>query len=218
MKKSVYLLTYQDARDETIVFYVGCTNHAARRRAEHRRNSLDQQHPEYNTYKYQWIRQLDQHHTEFQLEVIAQDVVEDRNSEYEYVLKFARYNQLLGRGFYEDMPLTNMRAGDFLSEMMRDSSVTTATEIGAWRQSRAKGSRVTAYDRAQQGSAQGQQQRRNVANAMIEITEQKRIDNVLAELKRQQQQHRQQQELTLIRQQQQAEWIRTGKILNAKEK
>jgi predicted GIY-YIG superfamily endonuclease len=213
MKKSVYALVYEDANDDTIVFYIGCTNDVARRSAEHRRNSLNETHTEYNTYKYQWIRQLDQHDCAFRLEVIAEDVQDDENTEYEYVLKFARYNESQGYGFYEGMPLTNMRAGDFLSEMMRDRTVNTAAEIGVWRRRRTESQRVTAYERESQDISQGRDQRRNVANSMVIITQQKRTEEVLKQLAAQQRRQRREQAVAQARAEQRAAWEQTGKIL-----
>jgi len=213
MKKSVYALVYEDANDDTIVFYIGCTNDVTRRSAEHRRNSLNETHTEYNTYKYQWIRQLDQHDCAFRLEVIAEDVQDDENTEYEYVLKFARYNESQGYGFYEGMPLTNMRAGDFLSEMMRDRTVNTAAEIGAWRARRSAAQRVTAYERESQDISQGRDQRRNVANSMVIITQQKRTEEVLKQLAAQQRRQRREQAVAQARAEQRAAWEQTGKIL-----
>ena len=218
MKKSVYALVYEDANDDTIVFYIGCTNDPDRRQAEHRRNSLNETHTEYNTYKYQWIRQLDQHDCAFRLEVIATDVQDDENTEYEYVLKFARYNESQGSGFYEGMPLTNMRAGDFLSEMMRDRTVNTASEIQQWRQRLAQSQRAVSYERESRDIAQGRTERRTVANSMVIITQQKKLEDTLKHLAAQQRQSRREQELAELRQRQRAEWERTGQLLNPRGK
>jgi hypothetical protein len=63
-------------------------------------------------------------------------VEDDEDSEYSWVLRVARNNQHDGITFYNDLPLTNMRRGDLLEEMLADRSLNTAQQIKEWRQVR----------------------------------------------------------------------------------
>lgn len=128
--KSVYVL--QIAVDNPIVFYVGCTNDINRRAREHELNSHNPEHPEYYTYKYQTIRDIEAAGLtwEMQVEVLSAEIDED--SEYWWVLTKARENQAKNIKFIDDLPLTNMKAGDFLHEMLQDKSVYTKQDVKAF--------------------------------------------------------------------------------------
>jgi hypothetical protein len=217
MKKTVYALIADSINDDPIIFYVGCTNDLARRSAEHRRNAFNTEHAEYNTNKYKFIRDLINQNSDFRLAPIAEDVNDDENTEYEYVLMIARHNESHGHKFY-NMPLTNMRRGDFLSEMMRDKTVNTAAEIKTWRAGYTERKRKINYESDQTNVLQGRDHRRNVANSMVMITQQKRTEDVLAELQAKQRRENRERKLAELRQQQRADWEQTGQLLNSKER
>ena len=134
--KSVYHL-YFSTGDEKITFYIGWTDDARRRSREHRNNAVNATHSEYLTYKYQWIRGLNEAGIEHGLEVLVNAVdIRDDNDEYETILKYARANQDRGIKFYDDLPLTNMKAGDILGELLPRRDVVTATQVKAFRDER----------------------------------------------------------------------------------
>lgn len=127
MAHSLYTLSFGSGED-TAVFYVGCTNDVKRREAEHRNNPFNENHNEYNTFKYQFIRKLREVGMDFAFTALHQ-IEEDADSEYEWVLQFARANQAAGRTFIDGHPLTNMKAGDFLSEILNRPEVRTRSDI-----------------------------------------------------------------------------------------
>lgn len=134
--KSVYHLYFLTG-DEKITFYIGWTDDARRRSREHRNNAVNASHSEYLTYKYQWIRGLNEAGIEHGLEVLVNAVdIRDDNDEYETILKYARANQDRGIKFYDDLPLTNMKAGDILGELLPRRDVVTATQVKAFREQR----------------------------------------------------------------------------------
>ena len=112
--------------DEEIVYYIGHTNNVERRRNEHHTNPFNPNHAEYNTDKYKWSRQLKE---------IGQES------------RLARMNRLKGITFYENMPLANMKAGDFLHEILNRPDIGTRQEIKAFRVAKEE-ARRQAYDRA----------------------------------------------------------------------
>ena len=148
MAHSLYTLSFGSGED-TAVFYVGCTNDVRRREAEHRNNPFNENHNEYNTFKYQFIRQLREVGMNFVFTALHQ-IEEDADSEYEWVLQFARANQAAGRTFIDGHPLTNMKAGDFLSEILNRPEVRTRSDIAQYRTARAN--RVSSLERGESPS------------------------------------------------------------------
>ena len=132
-KQFLYTLVF-DAAPKPVVFYVGRTNDPKRREAEHRRGVADTTTTE---YKYQFARQLEQCEVEWDF-VVINEILDDQDSEYEWVLKFARDNQRRGIEFIDGYPLCNMRAGDLLEELIGDTKVNSAVEIKQWRERRAQ--------------------------------------------------------------------------------
>lgn len=131
---TLYVLAFE-ADDEPIVFYVGHTNDIERRRQEHLNNPLNPNHAEYNTYKYQWARSLLEMGIEYKL-IPLHKIETDDDTEYEWILKFARRNADAGISFYDGYPLTNMKAGDFLTEIINRKDITTASDITKYRTQR----------------------------------------------------------------------------------
>ena len=131
--------------DEPVIFYVGHTNNVERRRSEHRNNPFNPNHAEYMTHKYQWCRALRDMGMDYDLVVIVDDIGTDEDSEYAWIIKIARDNEDKGRTFYDDLPLTNMKAGDFLSEILADRSISTASDIKDYRQRRIEDSKPTGF-------------------------------------------------------------------------
>jgi hypothetical protein len=131
---TLYTLAFL-ADNHPVVFYVGHTNDIERRRREHFKNPLNAEHPEYNTYKYRWCRDLLAADVEYTLTPIQEIETED-DSEYEWILKFARDNEQRGISFYDGYPLTNMKAGDFLEDLIKNTNVVTALQIRHWRAER----------------------------------------------------------------------------------
>lgn len=117
------------ADNQEIIFYVGHTNDLERRREEHLTNAFNPRHAEYLTEKYHWCRSLREQGLEYDLKPLALFVKDDDNSEYEWILRQARENIDLGITFYNSMPLCNMKAGDFLDEMLADRAIKTAKDI-----------------------------------------------------------------------------------------
>jgi len=148
MAHSLYILSFGHGED-TAVFYVGCTNDVKRREAEHRNNPFNENHNEYNTFKYQFIRQLKEIGLDFTFTTLH-EIEEDADSEYEWVLQFARANQAAGRTFIDGHPLTNMKAGDFLSEILNRPEVRTRSDIQTYREARAN--RVSSLERGESPS------------------------------------------------------------------
>jgi len=160
--KSIYALVF-DTDTGPVVFYVGCTNDIERRRAEHKRNFSDVRHVEYNTHKYRWCRALLDLDIPTRLEVLVDSAEIDEDSEYEWVLKFARHNESQAITFYDNLPLTNMRAGDFLEEMLRDKTVNTRDDIRVFRERKAaeRAAKTVQYTRETEVAA-GKELRRSV--------------------------------------------------------
>jgi len=131
---TLYVLAFE-ADDEPIVFYVGHTNDVERRRSEHMNNPLNPNHSEYTTYKYQWARSLIEMGIEYKL-IPLHKIETDDDTEYEWILKFARRNADANIAFYDGYPLTNMKAGDFLTEIIDKRDITTAEQITRYRTQR----------------------------------------------------------------------------------
>jgi len=131
---TVYTLAYMDS-GEPIVFYVGHTNNIERRRREHAVNPLNPEHAEYDTYKYRFCRGLLEAGIEYALTPIV-EIETQLDSEYEWILKFARDNEQRGIRFFDGYPLTNMKAGDFLEDLIKETDITTADQIRHWRAER----------------------------------------------------------------------------------
>lgn len=128
---SIYTLSFLNPPDdEPVVFYVGRTNDPTRRIGEHRSKSL---HLDDQTYKYQIIRKLDENNIPWELTVIAENINDEAESEYEYVLLFARHNYQMDITFINGYPLANMKAGDILTEIIDDPSIVTNTDIKRYR-------------------------------------------------------------------------------------
>lgn len=176
MKKSVYGLMYDDPTHGLVVFYVGCTNDVVRRTQEHMRNPFNPKHSEYDTMKYQFCRDLAELDLTYRLEVISdQEEVDDEADEYSWILQFARHNEDHDIAFYEGMPLTNMKAGDFLDEMLRDRTVKTAGEIRQFVKHKRE-QRVSSYQRANHNtSVFNAEGRRVLAQAQAKQQEHNRL-------------------------------------------
>ena len=130
-KHYLYTLVF-DAEPEPVVFYVGHTNDPDRRAAEHRRAAADLKNTE---YKYRWCRELTAVGIGWDFVVVG-EIDDDEDSEYEWILKFARDNRSKNISFYDDLPLTNMKAGDFYHEILHRTDIKTRDEIRAYRLAR----------------------------------------------------------------------------------
>jgi predicted GIY-YIG superfamily endonuclease len=146
MKHSLYTLSF-DAPEGTIVFYVGCTNNPTRREREHKTNPFNENHAEYQTYKYQFCRKLALKENAYKLDVIIDDIGTDEDSEYEWVLNFARHNTAQGFEFINGYPLTNMKAGDFLSEIINRPEIRSAADIKKYKSDRIAAANAISYNR-----------------------------------------------------------------------
>lgn len=134
MKHSVYTLSFMiEGRAEPVVFYVGHTNNPERREREHMTNPFNTEHGEYDTMKYRWCRSLRELNIDYGFAVVTDILLGDEDSEYAWILRFAHDNQAKGITFYDGLPLTNMRAGDFLSEMLAEN-VRTVNEVKQFRE------------------------------------------------------------------------------------
>jgi hypothetical protein len=128
---SIYTLSFLNPPDdEPVVFYVGRSSDPERRLSEHKSKSKDVTEI---TYKYQIIRKLAEHKIDWEMTVIAESISDESESEYEYVLLFARHNQNKGVTFINGHPLANMRNGDILTEIIDDPSIVTNTDIKRYR-------------------------------------------------------------------------------------
>jgi len=139
----LYALTF-DASPRPVVFYVGHTNNPKRRETEHRASAKDLSNTE---YKYQWCRQLEAVDVAWDFVVIG-EIEDDEDAEYEWVLKFARDNHSKGITFIDDLPLTNMKAGDFLAEILDRTDIRTKQDIKQYRKEREQARKVN-YEREQ---------------------------------------------------------------------
>ena len=165
--KTVYTLAFQVEREDPMIFYVGTTNNFKRRQQEHRTNSINPQHSEYDTYKYQWIRSLEQLGIPYTMTQIVDVAETDEDSEYEWILRIARDNESKNIAFYENLPLTNMKAGDFLTEMLADRTVSTASDVARFRQERAEREITYARDPREQPELQTENARRIIGDLRL---------------------------------------------------
>lgn len=132
---TLYTLFFEAEPGTPVVFYVGHTNDVDRRWTEHITNAFNPRHSEYDTYKYRWIRSLRDVGIECQMDVLH-DIATDDDTEYEWILKFARANERLGIEFYDGYPLTNMKAGDLLEELLDKEYVQTKQDITKYREAK----------------------------------------------------------------------------------
>jgi hypothetical protein len=153
MTEYLYTLVF-DADPKPVIFYVGRTNDPKRRVSEHKLAVKNLEHTE---YKYSWARQLEEVGVSWDLVTIC-EIDDDEDSEYEWVLRFARDNQERGISFLDDLPLTNMKRGDFLSEMISIKSIQTAQDIREYRNAQAV--RAISYQRDGGGTGEHTEQGR----------------------------------------------------------
>ena len=153
MKQYLYTLVF-DADPKPVIFYVGRSNDPKRRFKEHKLAVKNLDHTE---YKYQWARQLEEVGVSWDLVTIC-EIDDDEDSEYEWVIRFARDNQERGISFLDDLPLTNMKQGDFLSEMISIPSIQTAKDIREYRNAQAI--RAISYERDGGGTGEHTEQGR----------------------------------------------------------
>jgi predicted GIY-YIG superfamily endonuclease len=132
-KTTLYTLVFE--ADEPVVFYVGHTNNTDRRWREHITNAFNENHAEYDTYKYRWIRGMKEVGIECSM-VVLHEIEDDDDTEYEWILKFARANERKDIKFYDGYPLTNMKAGDLLEEIIDLLYVNTKQDIGTYRKAK----------------------------------------------------------------------------------
>ena len=129
MQKAVYALYFEYDGDK-VPFYVGCSNNIDRREKEHKRNAYLK--AEYNTNKYRFIRELDATETTWWLEILTEEFdVDEKTDEYSWILQLAEDNRVAGLGdAFWGYPLTNMKAGDFVSEMLADKEYNDYSPAG----------------------------------------------------------------------------------------
>jgi len=212
--KSVYGLVFETADQGLVVFYVGCTNDIVRRASEHKRNANDAKNPEYSTHKYKLIRELAAVGIDFRLEVLTPaEEINDRCDEYSWVLKFADHNRKNGIEFYDSLPLTNMKAGDFLEEMLRDPAVRTPNEIRAWRKAKADSIRSVRYNRNSFGvSTRNQLVRKEIIDSMKVETVVARTEDVIKQLEKDKRNRQRNETIADIWEQRRKHWEETGEM------
>ena len=152
MTHAVYGLAFV-IEDEPIIFYVGHTNDVERRTREHANNPFNPNHSEYNTMKYRWCRQLFESRISYDLFVIREDPEEDEDSEYAVILDVARDNQERGITFFDGLPLTNMKAADFIGEML-DAGVQGQQGVKIFKKIREVGKIAITYSRKDIGTGE----------------------------------------------------------------
>ncbi len=113
-----------------MIFYVGKTNNPDRRLKEHQYLSTK---PDELTNKYVFIRQLDQVEIPWYMTIISEDINIDEDSEFEWILLFARHNIKNKISFLDGSPLTNLKNGDMLSEMVDNPTIVTSQDIKNYR-------------------------------------------------------------------------------------
>lgn len=172
-KHFLYVLAV-DADPEPIVFYVGHTNNPKRREIEHRSCAKD---PANTEYKYRCCRALTEEGLNWNFIVIG-EIEDDEDSEYEQILKFARKNKELGITFFDDLPLTNMKAGDLLGEMLTND-VRTRDEIKVYRQIYETSKKAITYERVKP-TAKAQA----IIDKTLEQAQQSQLENAKKELEK----------------------------------
>lgn len=132
MSHYIYGLCF-DLDGDTTFFYIGHTNDVQRRWLEHNRDAFNEDSSSFETSKYRFIRELDRRDIKFQMIVLEEITSYDQDGEYEWILKFARENQEQGLNFF-GYPLTNMKAGDFTSEILDRKHIVSRTDIKSYRE------------------------------------------------------------------------------------
>lgn len=154
---SIYVLICE-VNGQKIPFYVGRSHNIKQRARQHARAAMDTTHKEYNTYKYQLIRELEHHGDRWWLEELYKpEEVTDKTDEYCAILEAARVNTENGYGrVFWGNPLTNMKAGDFLSEMLADKNlhVYNRDTVNDWIQRR--NAETVTYERENQAPMRNQ--------------------------------------------------------------
>jgi hypothetical protein len=169
MTHAVYGLAFV-IEDEPIIFYVGHTNDVERRTREHANNPFNPNHGEYNTMKYRWCRQLRESQMSYDLFVIREDPEEDEDSEYAVILDVARDNQEREITFFDGLPLTNMKAGDFISEML-DAGVQGKQGVEIFKKIREVTKIAVTYQREDTGTGEFTEQGQKHINEAHQIAE-----------------------------------------------
>lgn len=126
----IYTLSFLNAEGEPIVFYVGRTGDSVSRLKKHQYLASKEDDM---TDKYRFIRQLEEEDIPWTLTVIAENIQDESESEFEYVLLFARHNVRHGISFFDGSPLTNLKNGDILMEVIDDLTVVTNSDIKKYR-------------------------------------------------------------------------------------
>lgn len=140
-KHHLYALVFE-AEPENVIFYVGHTNDLKRRETEHRSAVRNESNTE---YKYRWCRYLEAVGIEWHMVDLGL-IEDDEDTEYAWVLKIARDNIDRGIEFIEGLPLTNMKAGDFLEEILHKREIATNEQIRNYRIHREQQRKVS-YER-----------------------------------------------------------------------
>jgi len=148
----IYVLGYTINTDEKTnepvdcYFYVGHTDNPDRRLGEHDGNAHNPNSAEYDTLKYKWIRRLEAEGLDYFMLVVETLHSRDQDGEYEWVLKAARENKKDGRFFF-GLPLTNMKAGDFTSEIMDHEFIRSRKQIKQYREFKEQQARKVELER-----------------------------------------------------------------------
>lgn len=224
MIKSVYCLWAVNEQGGADIFYVGCTDDARRRLGEHRRNAHNENSSEYNTDKYSFIRYCDRNNIEWDMTIVTDALeVTDQFDEYSWVLRVARENEQLGIMFPNGESICNMRAGDLLSEMIRDRNLLdySSQSLRMWHKIRqtAIESRRTSLEREQQqyvpeGYVENPlqtEQRNNVMQSISLEAAASRQESEAKARRRQQRAEKTQKSIAEARQRQQQEWLNETK-------
>jgi len=206
MSKVIYTLIAETI--EPFVFYVGQTGDPIARERQHRSAARNPNHTE---YKYQLIRFLESEGVSWQLVVVADTIqLDPKNDEYSFILHFARENMDRGIAFYDKLPLTNMKAGVLLEEMLADRSTDISPHgVKAFREQKARKIR---YEREQNRRTDKHAHRlASVLQEMEEVKEEKRQkqkDSALKKLDRKQRELRDAEQMRPLRE----EYIRQLRV------
>ena len=149
MTHFIYTLSYDMGTDEHF-FYVGHTDNPDRRYAEHLRDAFAVNGKSYNTLKYRWIRHLASIGIEYHMKIAEIMTGEyDQDGEYEWILKAARENKK-NQLFFFGFPLTNMKAGDFTSEILDRDIIRSRVQIKKYREIKERQALEATLERGQQ--------------------------------------------------------------------
>jgi len=146
MMHNLYALVFETDSDP-VIFYIGHTNDLKRRETEHRSCVKDLSNTE---YKYRWCRELEAIGIDWYM-VDLGSVEKDEDSEYAFILKIARHNRSKNITFIDDLPLTNMKAGDFLHEIIDRKDIKTVADIKRFKKEKAEAKRAVKYEREEKG-------------------------------------------------------------------